>query len=310
MKLIVPSILTGFVLAIGASPAAAVEIQKLTNIETSYPYWSPDGKRIVFQSNRNNNDSEIYVMDADGGNLQRLTYTPGNDETPIWSPDGRHILFASTRDGNYEVYLMNADGSDQRNLTNHPAHDGHPNFSPDGRRVIFHSNRVMPAATWGDNAFTPEVNHEIYEMDLDGGNVTRVTDYPDWDTYPDISPDGSKIAFRRVIPTDMGSRDRNSEVFVADRDGANAYNLSRFPEHDGWPAWSPDGSMIAFASERERSRQWQIYVINVDGTGLRRLTEFDSQGAEFAKPQWSPDGKRIICTRTKDGNVEIFVIHL
>jgi len=286
------------------------KITKLTNIESSYPYWSPDGRRIVFQSNRNDNDSEIYIMNQEGTNLIRLTHSEGLDETPIWSPDGKSILFASVRDGNYEVYIMDIKGGNLKNLTNHPAHDGHPNFSPNGSRIIFHSNRIMPDSTYTKNAFTRNVNHEIFEMDLDGSNVKRLTNYSSWDTYPDISPDGNKIAFRRLLETNMGIYNTNSEVFIANRDGSKAYNLTNYPDHDGWPSWSPDGKKIAFASERERFDNWQIYTINIDGTELTRLTEFDAQAAEFAKPQWSPNGTKIACTRTKDGNVEIFILNL
>lgn len=283
---------------------------KLTNIETSYPYWSPDGSKIVFQSNRNDNDSEIYTMNADGTGVNRLTNSPGLDETPIWSPDGNSILFATTRDGNYEIYIMDTLGKNLKNLTRHPSSDGHPNFSPDGKRIIFHSNRSMPDSTYSKDSFTRDVNHELYEMDIDGSNVKRLTNHIYWDTYPDISPDGTKIAFRRVLKTDEGIYKWNSEVFIANRDGTNAYNLSKYPDHDGWPAWSPDGKKIAFASERERFDNWQIYTVNVDGTNLTRITDFDYQGAYFAKPQWSPDGSKIICTRTKDGNVEILIIEL
>ncbi len=285
-------------------------IQKHTNIETSYPHFSPDNQQIVFQSNRMDNDSEIYVMDINGENIKRLTHSPGLDETPIWSPDGQQIVFASKRDGNYEIYIMDADGSNQRNLTNHPASDGHPNFSPDGQSIIFNSNRVMALERYPESAYTADSDVEIYEMKIDGSEVNRITDYPSWDSYPDISPDGKRIAFRRRILTDMGSTPGNSEVFIANRDGSDAYNLSNYPEHDGWPAWSPDGSLIAFASERERAGNWQIYLIKPDGTELTRLTEFDPHGAYYAKPQWSHDGQQIICTRTKDGNVEIFIINL
>lgn len=285
-------------------------ITKLTNLETSYPYWSPDGIHIVFQSNRNDDDSEIYITKADGTEIKRLTFIKGLDETPIWSPDGRLILFCSERDGNYEIYLMDADGKNQRNITKHPAHDGHPNFSPDGKRIIFHSNRNMPGESYKTDGWGTNSRHELFEMDLDGKNLKQVTVYDRWDTYPDISPDGTKIAFRRIIPSDMSNYKSNSEVFVADRDGKNAFNLSKYPDHDGWPAWSPDGKLIAFASDRERFGNWQIYLIQPDGTNLKRLTQFDSQEAFFAKPQWSPDGRKIICTRTKDGNVEIFSIEL
>ena len=289
----------------------AKRITKLTNIESSYPYWSPDGSRIVFQSNRLDDNSEVYVMDADGQNIKRLTYSEGFDENPIWSPDGRSILFATNRDGNHEIYIMDVNGENQRNLSNHPAYDGHPNFSPDGQRIIFNSSRVMSPNHSVEESFTRTSNIELYEMNLDGSNITRITNYPSWDTYPDISPDGTKIAFRRrTVETVLGREIGNSEVFIANRDGSEAYNISNHPEHDGWPSWSPDGTKIAFASERERSGNWQIYTINLDGTELSRLTEFDSQGAEFTKPQWSPEGDKILCTRTKDGNVEILIIEL
>lgn len=286
-------------------------ITKLTNIETSYPYWSPDGSMIVFQSNRNDIDNtDIYTMTTNGKNLKRLTTAEGYDELPIWSPNGKQIVFSSTRDGNYEIYIMEANGENQRNLSNHAGYDSHPNFSPDGKKIIFNSTRDMPNHD-EIMTFTRESNVELYEMDIDGGNVKRVTNYFSWDTYPDISPDGNKIAFRRrIVDTVMGREIGNSEVFIANRDGSGAYNLSNHPAYDGWPSWSPDGNKIAFASDRERMENWQIYTINIDGTNLTRLTEFDIQGAEFAKPQWSPDGTRIICTRTKDGNVEIILIEL
>ncbi len=286
-------------------------ITKLTNIESSYPYWSPDGSMIVFQSNRTDiNNTDIYTMTLDGKDLVRLTTAQGYDELPIWSPDGNQILFSSTRDGNYEIYIMDTDGENQRNLSNHAGYDSHPNFSPDGKTIIFNSTRDMPNHD-EIMSFTRESNVELYEMDLDGTNVNRVTNYFSWDTYPDISPNGNKIVFRRrTVDTVMGKEIGNSEVFIANRNGDEAYNLSNHPAYDGWPAWSPDGKKIAFASDRERKENWQIYIIDVDGNNLTRITDFDSQGAEFAKPQWSPKGNKILCTRTKDGNVEIYLIEL
>ena len=81
--------------------------------------------QITFASNRDGN-TEIYVMDADGGNQQRLTNNPFKDWDPSWSPDGKRIAFASNRDGNAEIYVMDADGGNQRNLTNNPRHDTDP----------------------------------------------------------------------------------------------------------------------------------------------------------------------------------------
>jgi Tol biopolymer transport system component len=271
---------------------------KLTNIESSYPFWSPDGARIVFQSDRVDGNREIYVMNADGSGLVRLTHNAAEDQTPVWSPDGTRIAFQSDRDGNREIYVMDVDGSRQLNLTRHRAEDSHPKWSPDGRRIIFD----RPVG---------EDNDEIWEVGVDGSGLRRVTDDPSRDTYASISPDGTRILWRRRLrdPEAEGGFG-NSEVFVMDRDGSNPLNLTDHSAYDGWPAWSPDGRMIAFASDRERNRVWHVYVMNADGSDVRRVSPEDPEDGYFTKPIWSPDGTKILCTRTKDGNVDIFVIPL
>ena len=95
--------------------------------DNSAPEWSPDGQKIVFDSNRDGK-LEIYVMDADGSNVQRLTHNDKTDSRPAWSPDGQRIVFNSSRDGNLEIYVMDADGGNVERLTfnNHP--DGHPDW--------------------------------------------------------------------------------------------------------------------------------------------------------------------------------------
>jgi TolB protein len=91
--------------------------------------WSPDGTRILFQSDREGN-SEIYTIKADGSDLRRLTDNPANDENPTWSPDGRRIAFSSSRDGNAEIYVMDAEGGLPTRLTRNPAKDDTPVWSP------------------------------------------------------------------------------------------------------------------------------------------------------------------------------------
>lgn len=91
--------------------------------------WSPDGTRIAFVSDREGN-GDIYLVDADGSNLRRLTTDPAYDGHPAWSPDGERIVFISTRDGNGDVFVMGADGSDPVKLTNDPAHESHPTWRP------------------------------------------------------------------------------------------------------------------------------------------------------------------------------------
>lgn len=111
------------------------DVRRLTtdDVVVNTPRWSPDCSRIAFASIRHagaaghpRNDLDLYVINADGSNLQRLTSTAAFDVTPAWSPDGRRIAFATERDGNAEVYVMNADGSGVTNLTRNPANDQSP----------------------------------------------------------------------------------------------------------------------------------------------------------------------------------------
>ena len=104
------------------------KIQNLTNSPRHSdwgPSWSPNSKRIAFDSGKGN--SHIYVVDADGGNSSKLTDNRWGDSSPSWSPDGKRIAFASKRDGNWEIYLIDADGGNLQNLTNSPLmHEYHP----------------------------------------------------------------------------------------------------------------------------------------------------------------------------------------
>ena len=175
--------------------------QNLTNdnFDDRYPSWSPDGKRIVFSSKRDEHfrgeagiTYEIYVMDADGGNQQRLTENRNNDKEPSWSPDGKRIAFASDRKGdglNYEIYVMDADGGNPQRLTENRRFDQDPSWSPDGEQIAFWSNRE------GDLH-----NTEIYVIDADGGNPQNLTNHPRGDVTPawfnspfSVSPTGKKF---------------------------------------------------------------------------------------------------------------------
>lgn len=161
-------------------------LRKLTDGTTAAssesPDWSPDGRRIAFHSNRDAEPSgtppfrgsEIYVMDADGSNVRRLTVTAAGRTTqnPAWSRDGQRLAFASTRDGesllsDWEIYVMDADGTSIRRLTNDRKSDGHPRWSPDGRHLVFHSTEGGTSRT--------AIDVELYLMDADGSNLRRLT---------------------------------------------------------------------------------------------------------------------------------------
>jgi TolB protein len=106
----------------------------------SWPAFSPDGKQIAFGSSRDG-EYEIYVMDADGSNIRRLTRSPGLDARPAWSPDGKRLAFTSNRDGNYQIYVMNADGTGVRRITRNTERDDFAAWHPDGKRLAFVGER-------------------------------------------------------------------------------------------------------------------------------------------------------------------------
>ena len=186
---------------------------------------------------------------------------------PLWLPKkpGK-IAFTSERDGNQEIYVMHAFGSEPVNLTNHPANDSDPSWSPDGSKIAFLSNRDGP---W--NAFL---------MNSDGTEVRKISDHKGGQIA--WSPDGQEIG----INTDSGFAAVDLMGGLRWITGPDKQNLS----------WSPDGSKMVY--ETEIDGNWEIYVMNADGSDPVNLTNLSS--AE-RYPIWSPDGSRIAFTATISG---------
>lgn len=238
--------------------------------------WSPDGKQIVFFSERDEPGSVfLYVMDADGSNVRRLIGEPGGDVSPKWSPDGKCIAFS--RSGSLAV--ANADGSNvQIILDPQPATDAEPckagsfvgGWSPDGQRITYYSAVLRSG---GDNSFW------VCAMDYDGSNIEVLVEEPldALHAEPAWSPDGRYITFR-------DDRDGNYEVYLLDLETGEEINVTDHPGGDIEPAWSPDGEWLVFGSMREGSPNFDIYIIRRDGSDLRRLT--DQPGKE-SYPAWT-----------------------
>ncbi|HEY3210808.1 MAG TPA: hypothetical protein VGL18_13655 [Actinomycetota bacterium] len=241
--------------------------------------------RITFS----NGTDDIWVVNADGSGLQRLTTNPANDFDPAWSPDGSKIAFRSERDGNNEVYVMEADGSRQRDVSRHRADDWGPTWSPDGR-VLWNCARGLG------------IGFRACVRNPDGSrlNVLPADIYVEYQAW---SPDGTRIAFMSQEPGASGN-DPDYNIYVMNADGTGIRRLTETPGSDGFPSWSLDGSKIAFSSTRDDCANsdradcrttgdigpfHSLYVMNADGSDQHRLTD---RFAQFV--DWSPDGSYLV----------------
>ncbi len=232
---------------------------RLTNHRSSdrHPSWSPDGKRIVFTSNRISIGGEIYVMDSDGKNVIRLTNGEW-DANPSWSPDGKKIVFQSMlAERNTEIFVMDADGRNQTRLTDSPGYDAEPSWLPDSQKIAFVSQR---------GGF----RIQIYVMDSSGKNQTRLTHDGGNKREPIWSSDGKSIAF---MLNDFAS----IQIYVMDSDGKNRRKLTD-GRHDWSPAWSSDGEMIAYESCRGGDFLSEIHLMTADGKYLKQLSGLHERG--------------------------------
>ena len=282
--------------------------QPLTQVRDSYPALSPDGRRLLFQSNRSGRQA-IWIAEADGSDPRPLLDRPGNPATPVWSPDGNQIAFAMRPDGatdpeESEIYVMDAQGGHLQRLTQTPGDDSHPHWSADGRRIFFNSARATPdlKADWGRQWI------DIYSMAADGSDVRRHTDCKSVCTYPVPSPDGRFVAHRRVTDSpglqwDLTPGLRNSEVFVTAIDGSSSKNVSNDPGFDGWPMWSPDGQWVVFASNRARiAHAGQIYAVRPNGSSVRQVTA----GAwSRVQPSFAGPDALLVYEGIEDGSTEV-----
>lgn len=239
--------------------------------------------RIIFDD-----FEDVYVMDVDGSNVVKVAGKAGAEFDGAWSPDGKWIVYRDSTRGlneNDEVFVVRADGSDRRNITNDPSNDWGPDWSPDGSTIVFNSDRDGGRLRG-------------YRMDPDGSNV-RALDINAWVEYASFSPDGRRIVFEGHDGTDY-------EVYIADLATGETQLLTDSPGGDGWPAWSPDGSSIAFTSERDdcsfapKDREcWRTgepddqhrdtWLVDADGSNLRRVS---TETGQFVA--WSPDSRYLL----------------
>ncbi len=228
------------------------DVRQLTH-SSSYvtlPAFSRSATRILFTKITGvdpNLAGDIFVMRSDGTRQKNLTQSSAAEFSASFSPDGRHILFESDRTGKDQIYLMKADGSHQRRIVSDPHDNDDPVFFPSGKKI----------------AFTRYANgsSELYTMRLDGTHRHRITKNSRFDYYPDVSPDGKRIAFNEDLSQE------NPELYVMRADGSHKRRLTNTSHGREFDAtFSPDSSKIAFDRSDTAMGDYDVALMNADGT--------------------------------------------
>lgn len=188
--------------------------------EGSFPSWSPDGTRIAFHSNRNSNQYDILIADADGENLERLTFSPTDDFGPAWSPDGTRIAFHRTLAGNVEeIFVVNVQTGAEQQLTFLGGQSQFPVWSPDGSTVIFQS---IANGFW-----------QIIGVDIESNEVIPITDADFGSFYGGWSTNGDWVIYHAKTGT------VNRDLFMVRSDGSERIRLTETEDEERMIQWRP-----------------------------------------------------------------------
>jgi Tol biopolymer transport system component len=299
--------------------------------ENAEAYFSFDGTRLVYQRTPHGVEGacdQIHTIDLATGAQDLVSTGDGRTTCAYYYPGDERILYASTHLADslcpappdmsrgyvwalfpgYDIFATDGNGGLTR-LTDTPGYDAEATFSPQGDRIVFTSVR--------------DGDLDLYSMAPDGSDVQRLTDRVGYDGGAFFSPDGSKIVWRAHYPETEEEiadyemllaegliRPSTLEVWIADADGSNARQLTDNGAANFGPYWHPSGETILFSSNMDdpTGRDFDIYAIGVDGTGLERVTRtpgFDGF------PVFSPDGRYFVWGSNRnmahEGNTNVFI---
>ncbi len=276
-------------------------------------YWSPDGKRLIFQSSRGEMKcDQEFIMNADGSDVRMVSTGKGVTTCGYFMPDGKHIVYASTHEAGegcppradrsrgylwdvfpgFDIYLATDDGKILKKLTETPRYDAEATINWKTKKMVYTSLASSDLDLWSMNLDGTDKRQITHDIGYDGGAV--------------FSHDGKKLVWRANHPSTVEANQRyqdllkdnltapmKMEIIVADADGRNQKQITNFNCASFAPTFTPDDKKILFASNKHAcdSRKFELYLMNTDGTGLEQVTDF----GEFTSfPEFSPDGKTLV----------------
>jgi Tol biopolymer transport system component/DNA-binding winged helix-turn-helix (wHTH) protein len=242
-----------------------------------YPAVSPDGTRIAFVRGINGATSDVHVVSINGGAPSRITWDNQDLVGLDWSADGKSLVYATDRAGGYTIWQTSLDGGDPQLVVGGAAKLKHPSVARHSGRMTYES-WAYEINLWE----APIVDSLDLEGDLSSTLRPAVSTSDQWNHSPDLSPNQKQLAF-------VSTRSGNAEVWLSDRDGGNARQLTTFGRASmRVPRWSPDGTTILISATV--NGQPDLYLIDVAGT-MTRLTD---DGEDEVAPSWSHDGSAVM----------------
>jgi Tol biopolymer transport system component len=332
--------------AAGAAEEPALEARFITNPRqlilegrrSGEGYFSPDGKQLIFQSEREpgNPFYQIYILDFETGDTTRVSPGGGKTTCSFFQPGTDRVIFASTHedpdaakkqkaeldfrasgkerryswdyDEQFEIYSARRDGTGLTSLTHSPGYDAEGSCSPDGKQIVFCSLR----AAFPLEHLSPELRKrydrdpsyfgDIYLMNADGSNVRRLTTDPGYDGGPFFSPDGQRILWRH-----FEENGAIADVWTMKLDGSDKRRLTDFKSMSWAPYFHPSGDYLIFTSNKLGFENFELFV--VDAKGEHEPVRVTFTNGFDGLPVFSPDGKKLAWTsgRTGDGKAQIFL---